>query len=221
MNGDKGALNGQREHWQRTFVSEPEMFGAEPSYAARQAAGGFPQEGQKRILELGSGQGRDTLFFLRSGFEVCALDYSGPGLEAIRQKAEGAGLGSRLKTVEHDVRQPLPFGADGFEGCFAHMLFCMALTRRELAGLAREVWRVLEPGALCVYTVRNVEDPHYGVGVHHGEGLYEVPGGFVVHFFDRGLVEELAAGYKVCRVEAFEEGELPRRLWLVTQRKEH
>jgi hypothetical protein len=49
----------------------------------------------------------------------------------------------------------------------------------------------------------------------------EVPGGFVVHFFERGLVEVLAAGYKLCSVEAFEEGELPRRLWLIIQRKEH
>ncbi len=63
-------------------------------------------------------------------------------------------------------------------------------------------------------------DPHSGVGVHRGEGLYEVPGAFVVHFFDRGLVKRLAAGYKLCSVEAFEEGDLPRRLWLVTQKKE-
>jgi len=197
------------------------MFGVEPSYAARQAAARFQQEGCKRILELGSGQGRDTLFFLRNGCEVCALDYSGPGLEVVRRKAGEAGLAGGLKTVEHDVRQALPFGADAFEGCYSHMLFCMALTRRELAGLAREVWRVLRPGGVCVYTVRNEEDPDYGTGVHRGEGLYEIEGGFVVHFFDRGLVERLTPGYNVCSVEAFEETELPKRLWLITQRKEH
>ena len=98
MNGQetsRGVLDAQREHWQRTFAGSPEMFGREPSEAARQAAELFGKEGKRKVLELGCGQGRDTLFFLRSGFEVWAADYSGPGLEAMRRKAEGAGLGVR------------------------------------------------------------------------------------------------------------------------------
>jgi hypothetical protein len=38
-----------------------------------------------------------------------------------------------------------------------------------------------------------------------------------VHFFDRGLVDSLAEGWRLDEVHAFEEGELPRRLWRVTQ----
>jgi len=44
-------------------------------------------------------------------------------------------------------------------------------------------------------------------------------GGFVVHFFDHPLVEQLAAGFSNSDVVAFNEGGLPRRLWRVTQRK--
>ena len=36
----------------------------------------FKKSNVERILELGSGQGRDTLFFARSGFNIEALDYS-------------------------------------------------------------------------------------------------------------------------------------------------
>ncbi|HWM39042.1 MAG TPA: hypothetical protein VNS49_18210 [Streptomyces sp.] len=42
-------------------------------------------------------------------------------------------------------------------------------------------------------------------------------GGFAVHFFDRALVDALAKGWKPDEVHAFEEGDLPRRLWRVTQ----
>lgn len=42
--------------------------------------------------------------------------------------------------------------------------------------------------------------------------------GFVVHFFDRALVDRVASGFTP-EVVAFEEGGLPRRLWRVTQRK--
>jgi hypothetical protein len=38
-----------------------------------------------------------------------------------------------------------------------------------------------------------------------------------VHFFSRRLIDDLADGWQLPDVEAFEEGELPRRLWRVTQ----
>jgi tRNA G46 methylase TrmB len=64
---NRGVLDAQQAHWQTTFMSQTQMFGVEPSWAARQAAALFGEEGQKKILELGSGQGRDTRFFLQKG----------------------------------------------------------------------------------------------------------------------------------------------------------
>ena len=121
-------LDVQREHWQTTFASRAEMFGTEPSYAARRAAVLFQRKGKRRILELGSGQGRDTLFFVQNGFEICAVDYSEKGLEDLRKKAERLGVGRVIQTVCHDVRRLLPFKANTFDACFSHMLYCMALT---------------------------------------------------------------------------------------------
>ena len=98
------------------------------------------------------------------------------------------------------------------------MLFNMALTTPELEALASEVRRVLRPGGLHVYTVRHTADGHYGAGIYHGDGMYE-HGGFIVHYFDRALVERLAAGFSLLHLVEFEEGDLPRRLWRVTLRK--
>ena len=64
---ERGVLDAQREHWQRTFALAPEMFGREPSYAARQAAELFGKEGRRKVLELGCGQGRDSCATLFGG----------------------------------------------------------------------------------------------------------------------------------------------------------
>jgi SAM-dependent methyltransferase len=218
---NQGLLDAQHAHWQITFASQPEMFGVEPSHAARQAAALFRQEGRKKILELGSGQGRDTVFFLQSGFEVFALDYSEPGLEELRRKAAQLGLSHALQTLWHDVRQRLPFEANAFDGCFSHMLYCMALTTVELDTLSQEIRRVLKPEGPNVYTARNTEDAQYARCLDRGEDLRELDGGFIVHFFSREKVERLAQGYTLSSVEAFEEGGHPRRLWLVIQRKKN
>ncbi|MBZ5563704.1 MAG: class I SAM-dependent methyltransferase [Acidobacteriia bacterium] len=212
------ALDSQREHWERTFASRPGMFGVEPSYPAQKSAALFKAEGKLRILELGGGQGRDSVFYAHEGFDVTVLDYSEAGLREIQTKAEAAGDGGRIRTLVHDIRTPLPFDAARFDAVYSHMLYCMAFTSAELAALSGEIWRVLVLGGLNVFTVRTKQDAHYGTGTHRGEDMYEVSG-FIVHFFDRAKVEAVSKDFGIVSVEEFEEGGLPRRLFLVTARK--
>jgi SAM-dependent methyltransferase len=215
---EKKILDAQRQQWQDTFSETPEMFGSEPSDPAHRAAELFKREGVTILLELGSGQGRDTFYFARNGFQVYALDYSDQGLEAINKKAHELDLPNHIVTKVHDVRNPLPFDDGTFDACYSHMLFCMALTTDQLQFLSEEVRRVLKPGGISVYTVRHTDDSHYKTGIHCGEDLYEV-GGFIVHFFSREKVALLAKGYEIISIDEFEEGKLPRRLFLVTLRK--
>ena len=214
----KSVLDAQQQHWNKTYREEPDFFGEEPSYAAQKAAEVFKKEGASKILDLGAGQGRDSLFFARNGFKVYALDYSETAVEAIRQKARQLVLSNAVAAMCHDLRKPLPFKDESFDACYCHMLYCMALCTSELESLFQEVKRVLKPNALNVYTVRNTKDPHYGKGIHRGEDMYEV-GGFIVHFFSKEKVEQLAKGYDILGIDEFEEGELPRKLFLVKLRK--
>jgi SAM-dependent methyltransferase len=117
------------------------------------------------------------------------------------------------------VHDPLPLSDSAVDAVYSHMLFNMALSTVDLERLSAEVHRVLRPGGLHVYTVRHTGDAHYGAGVPHGDDMFE-NGGFIVHFFDRKLVDRLAAGFTVLDVTAFEEGGLPRRLWRITLRRD-
>lgn len=94
MAGDteKEVLNWQNPHWDKTYHEHPALFGEEPSDPARKAVELFQGERKNKILELGAGQGRDTLFFARNGFQIYALDYSETGVETIREKSLAHGL---------------------------------------------------------------------------------------------------------------------------------
>lgn len=214
----KETLDMQKHHWEETFKNIPEMYGDEPSQPARYAAELFKKEGKIKILELGSGQGRDTIFFAKTGFQITVLDYSEEGIRAIREKGYSSGFSQSVTTLCHDLRNPLPLANESIDACYSHMLFCMALTTLELEFLTREVRRVLKPGGLNVYTVRHIDDPHYRKGIHRGEDMYEVDG-FIVHFFSSEKLEFLAKGYEIISIDKFEEGELPRKLFQVTLRK--
>ena len=210
-------LDAQQPHWEEAYSEEPDFFGEEPSFSAQKALGHFKKEHKSNILELGAGQGRDTLFFANNGFQVHALDYSENATEAINQKARRLGLTQYIAASRHDVRKPLPFGNGSFDGCYSHMLYSMALTARELEFLFQEVRRVLKPDGLNIYTVRHTGDVHYKKGRHRCEDIYEFDG-FAVHFFSREKVAHLAKGYDLVSIDEFEEGKLPRKLFLVMLR---
>ncbi|GAA4538953.1 class I SAM-dependent methyltransferase [Streptomyces collinus] len=206
----------QRTHWQNTYTTHPGMYGEEPSAPARHAAAVFHAAGARDVLELGAGHGRDALYFAREGFTVQATDFSAAGLEQLGAAARRQAVDRRVRTAVHDVRDPLPLPDASVDAVFAHMLLCMALSTEEIHALVGEIGRVLRPGGSFVYTVRHTGDAHYGTGTPHGDDVFE-HGGFAVHFFPRDLVDALAEGWSLDEVHAFEEGDLPRQLWRVTQ----
>jgi hypothetical protein len=60
-------LDAQREHWQATFDANPDLYGTGPSEPGTYAVGLLAREQIHDLLELGVGQGRDTLAFRAPG----------------------------------------------------------------------------------------------------------------------------------------------------------
>ena len=215
---DQKKLDQQSQHWEKNFLNKPEMFGLEPSIAAKKAFKLFKEKNIHNILELGAGLGRDTIYFAKNSIGVDALDYSKTSIKNINCKSSKLNLSKLIKAKFFDVRKKLPFENDSIEACFSHMLYCMALSNTDLKNLNNEICRVLKPGGINIYTVRNTEDGDYKNGIHRGEGLYENDG-FIVHFFSKEKLDQLVEGFEVLDIEKFEEGKFPRKLFIVKNKK--
>jgi SAM-dependent methyltransferase len=215
---DKKILDQQSQYWENSFLSKPEMFGLDPSEAAINTLKTLKKENIKKIVELGAGLGRDTLFFAKNSINVEALDYRFAAIKMINKKALEAKLSNFTSTKVFDVRKKLPFTNSSIEACFSHMLYCMALTTIELKYLNSEICRILKPGGINVYTARHTEDGDYKNGTHIGEDLYENDG-FIVHFFSKEKVRQIADGFNIINIEKFEEGKFPRKLFRVILKK--
>ena len=136
---DQKKLDQQSQHWETSFLNKPEMFGLEPSIAAIKALGSFQKKNIKNIVELGAGLGRDTVFFAKNSIGVEALDYSKASIESINAKSKKLNLSKFIKPKIFDVRKKLPFNDSSIQGCFSHMLYCMALSTFDLINLNKEV----------------------------------------------------------------------------------
>tara|TARA_B100000929_G_C15444947_1_gene399267 strand:- start:410 stop:1063 length:654 start_codon:yes stop_codon:yes gene_type:complete len=215
---DKKILDQQSQYWEKNFSSKPEMFGLEPSIPAKKSLELFKKQNITKIIELGAGLGRDTIFFAQNSIHVKALDYSLSGIKVINKKSEKLNLSNFISTKIFDVREKLPFEDNSIEACFSHMLYCMALANNDLENLNQEIHRILKPKGINIYTVRHTNDGDFKKGIHRGEDLYENDG-FIVHFFSKDKVKSLLKGFENISIDEFEEGGFPRKLYFVVNKK--
>ena len=215
---DQNELDQQSQHWEKNFSNKPEMFGLEPSISAKKALNFFKEKKINNIIELGAGLGRDSIFFAKNNIKIQALDYSSSGIEIINHKIKKDNLSNYISTKLFDVREKLPFKDNSVDACYSHMLYCMALTTKDLEKLNNEIHRILKPNGLNIYTVRHTNDGDYKNGKHIGEDLYENDG-FIVHYFSEEKVNSLLNGFKNIALEKFEEGTFPRKLFIVVNEK--
>ena len=193
------------------------MFGLEASEPAKKSLKIFQENNINTIIELGAGLGRDSIYFSINNLSVTSLDYSQSGINIINKKINKDKL-KNIKTKVFDIRQKLPFEDNSIDGCFSHMLYCMALSNQNLLNLNKEICRILKPDGLNIYTVRNEHDGDYKNGIHRGEDMYENDG-FIVHFFNKTKINQLTDGFKNIKIESFEEGTFPRKLYFVVNKK--
>jgi len=215
---DKEKLNQQSQHWESNFSCKPDMFGLKPSTPAKKALKIFKNNKANKIVELGAGLGRDSIYFAKNSIHVEALDYSQSGIKNINQKIKQNNLSNLIKTKNFDVRKTLPFKNNSIEGVYSHMLYCMALTTSDLESLNKEIHRILKPGGINIYTVRHTNDGDYNKGIHRGEDMYENDG-FIVHFFSKNKINSLLDGFMNLEITSFEEGSFPRKLNFVANKK--
>ena len=211
-------LNNQEEYWENNYANKPKMFGLAPSFAAEEALKVFKKKNISSIVELGAGLGRDTIFFAKNNIKVEALDYSKTAVTSIKKKIKELHLSKFVSAKVFDVRKKLSFKNNSIQGVFSHMLYCMALKNLEVQNLNNEILRILETGGINIYTVRNFEDGDYKNGIYIEDESYQNDG-FIINFFSKEKIKKLLVGFSNIKIERFNEGNFPRKLFIVQNQK--
>ena len=119
------------EVWNKVYKSDSSFFGDEPSEFALFSFNYMKANNATTVLELGSGHGRDTVFFALNGIEVEALDYSIVGINILNKIVKEKRL--PIKSQTFDVgSSPLPFSHGYFDAVYSHMLFNMRFSEDQL-----------------------------------------------------------------------------------------
>jgi SAM-dependent methyltransferase len=197
--------------WDEVYSNDSAFFGEEPSDFAQKCYSDFKRYDVKRLLELGCGQGRDSIFFASNGLDVYAVDSSKVAIENIKQKMRGKNICLHLSHFE--VRQTLPFDSSHFDAVYSHMFYNMRFIDEELKFLFKESRRVLKNNGLLYFSVRSDKDVLYNKGKKIECNIYEI-NGFQIRFFTKPQIKSfLSNHFEIKKIE--ESYEEPVSLYLV------
>lgn len=201
--------------WDKIYSDDSAFFGEDPSDFAQKCYSYFKKYGVKRILELGCGQGRDTIFFASNGFDLHALDASKVAIENINQKIRQKNISLDLRHFK--ARETLPYDSSYFDAVYSHMFYNMRFIDEELGFLFKETNRVLKINGLLYFSVRSDKDVLYSKGKKIDNNIYEV-NGFQIRFFTKRQIQSFLENY--FEIKNIEEGyEEPVNLYFVYCRK--
>jgi len=139
------------------YDSEELSFGSDPTQEIREFV---EREGATgRALDLGAGDGRNTLFLAEKGFEVTALDISKTGIDKLDRIAGEKGVNNKIETIIEDARDWV-YPEGKFDLIVAVTLFDH-LETPEIDKLFYKVRNSLKRGGIMFVKVHTIDDPGY------------------------------------------------------------
>lgn len=113
--------------WDRLFQTDNSFFGEEPRNFALSGYNEYMKKKNhvKQLLELGCGQGRDTLFFASKDIDVTAMDYSSVAIDGLIKRAKERNLLSNIHTSIFGARNnnTIPSDKDELDTEFSQEIF--------------------------------------------------------------------------------------------------
>lgn len=92
-----------KQLFDREYEMRSPLFGETPTQVVTELCKLLPTGSE--ILELGAGDGRDSIYLLSQGYNVCSIDFSKNGLSKLVERAHKQGLDHKLTTIANDVTE--------------------------------------------------------------------------------------------------------------------
>lgn len=168
-----------RSPWAREYAREPRTYvwGTAPSSFAKRVSRLLPCGA--RVLELGCGEGRDSVFFATLGFRVTGLDASRAGLRKAARLARARGV--RIRWVHGDMARVAVRGPFDCVYSCGSIHYVPRRARRRLLARLQALTRPAGHHAHIVFTDR----------------VIHVEWGEIVDYFRPGELARAYAGWRV------------------------
>jgi tellurite methyltransferase len=146
------------------------------------------------ILDVGCGQGRNIVYFLKNNFNVFGIDQDAGAVASVRSLAQQLAPGISPENFAVAKAEAIPFEDATFDLVICSAILHFARNKAHFESMLHEAWRVLKPGGF--FFARLASD----IGIEalvesRGNGRYLLPDGTVRYLVNNesltGYTQEL------------------------------
>jgi len=177
----------------------------EPSRLVVNLIPALEKKGAKRILDLGCGAGRNTLYLAEKGFEVHGIDVSETALKTTKKRLEKRKLKAEL--VKGDMKA-LPYS----NSCFDAIICINAIyhqRRMQIEKTISEIFRTLRKGGVFLANFHSKRSSRYGKGIKVEEDTFMdefgPEKGILHHYVDKEELRKLFKDFEKVNLKIEEE----------------
>ena len=169
-----------------------ELFGDIDIYLFDQIQKGRFLPGMK-ILDAGCGGGRNIVWLLRNGFDVCVIDVNEGSVAAIREMAKRLAPELSSENFQTSSLEAIPFADETFDRVICNAVMHFATDRPQFDRWLAEQWRVLKPGGVFFARLAS------SIGIETllvptANGRYMMPDGTERFIVDEQMLKDATAG---------------------------
>lgn len=142
-----------------------------------------------RILDASCGAGRNLVYFLREGFDVCGVDFSAEALAQARSLARALAPSLPAENFRLEPVEQMSFEEEGFDAVLSSAVLHFARDEGHWRSMLLEMWRVLKPGGIFFARLAS-SDGVEGHVEHLGRRRFRLRGGAEWLLADERMLRE-------------------------------
>lgn len=166
----------------------------EPNAFAKKLVEMYARSDKKDLLDLGCGDGRDTRYFIKNGFNVSCIDIASKSIEKIKQE-----FGNKVNATCQDI-QNLQFSNESFDIIYSHLTLHY-FNDEDTTKAFDKIYNLLRKGGIFFVKCKSDKDRlcNDSQGEKIAENIYFK--GHVRHFFSLDYLKSKLNKFDIIEIE--------------------
>lgn len=185
----------QQDEWDKKWSKITKLL-TETEYA-KEALQYLKDKKCRTFLDLGCGDGKDSVFFAQNGYDVIAIDFSSASLNLLKERLKNLSI-DNLKYVKQDIAN-LDLKSESFDVIYAN-LSLHYFDDKTTSVIFDNLYNILKNGGYLFVRCKSTDDFLYGKGEELEKDVY-IEGGKVRHFFSAKYLEVKLSNFDLLDIE--------------------
>jgi cyclopropane fatty-acyl-phospholipid synthase-like methyltransferase len=147
------------------------------------------------LLDIGSGDGRDSIYFAKKGFKVTSIDFSKSSIKLLKNELNKRKI-SEITAYFANI-ESMNLKGNSFDIIYAHLslqYFDDEITTK----IFNKIFQTLKKGGIFFIKCKSTNDALYGKGTKISENIYIK--GHLRHFFSKEYMRKKLQNFEILKI---------------------